>query len=293
MRRLHRGHTGFVLAFALAAIGILALPLCSGCTTTDTETGETDVIGVAVTIPPVADFVENVGGEHVSVTVMIPAGASPHTHEPTPGQMSQIGNADVYFKVGSGIEFELVWLDNLTAQNSDMEAIDCSNGIELRDNDPHIWTSPLNCITMVDTIAEGLASVDPPRADTYRQNGQAYATELRALHEEIAEMLSGPESRHFLVYHPSFGYFADDYDLVQLAIEREGKATTPQTLQRTIDLALEHSLEYVFVEPQFATAEAESIADAIGGRTVAIDPLPRTYVPAMRSTAEAISLELE
>ncbi len=290
MKNLHRSPAGTIPALALIVTGILALAFYSGCTT---GTGEAEGVGVAVTIPPVADFVQNVGGEHVSVTVMVPAGASPHTHEPTPSQMSKIAGADVYFKVGSGIEFELVWLDNLTAQNRDMEVVDCSTGIGLRDNDPHIWTSPLNTITMVETIAEGLASIDPPRADIYRQNGQAYAAELRTLHEEIEEMLSGPETRHFLVYHPSFGYFAADYNLVQMAIEREGKATTAQTLQRTIDRAIEHNLEYVFVEPQFATAEAESIADALGGQTVAIDPLPRSYIPGMRSVAEAISLELE
>ncbi|MFW6056519.1 MAG: metal ABC transporter solute-binding protein, Zn/Mn family [Chloroflexota bacterium] len=128
-----------ILSTACIAATLLALGLALACAV-EPDDGQPDHLSVAVTLPPFADFVENIGGQHVEVIVMVPAGASPHTHEPTPGQMSRIADADVYFKVGSGIEFELVWLDNLIAQNRDMQVVDCSSGIELHNNDPHIWT---------------------------------------------------------------------------------------------------------------------------------------------------------
>ncbi len=284
-------HTSSIAAGA-ACIAALLMSLFSACTIA-TIPEEEPALRAVTTIPPLADFLEHVGGGLVQVTIMVPAGASPHTYEPTPGQMSEVAHADVYFKVGSGVEFELVWLDKLIAQNPEMPVVDCSRGIELIDDDPHIWNSPLNAITMVHNIIEGLASVDPDNTDTYAKNGAAYVDELRALHSEIKQMFEGADSRYFLVYHPSFAYFADEYDLIQLAIEEEGKATTPQTLQRTIDTARKHGLRYVFVEPQFATAEAEGIAETLGAEVVAIDPLPRIYIPAMRSTAEAIARELK
>ena len=104
------------------------------------------------------EFVERIGGEKVEVTVMIPPGASPHTYEPTPSQMVDLTNATIYFKVGSGIDFEIVWLDKLIANNPDIIVVDCSEGINLQemtiadeyedeqsehdesDMDPHIWT---------------------------------------------------------------------------------------------------------------------------------------------------------
>ena len=77
-------------------------------------------VGVAVTIAPVADLVAQVGGDRVEVMVMVPPGRGPHDYEPTPNQMTQLSRADMYAKVGFGVEFELTWMDNLIEQNSDM-----------------------------------------------------------------------------------------------------------------------------------------------------------------------------
>ena len=278
------------LSLVLAAT-MASLVFGAGCTGQQPE--DETRLGVVVTIPPVADFVEQVGRELVDVTLMVPAGASPHTYEPTPGQMVEVSNADVYVKVGSGVEFELVWLDNLTAQNPDMPIVDCSKGVAKSGNDPHIWNSPQNAIVMVSNIMNGLSSADPANSEIYERNGADYVAQLSDLHEYIADRFADAASRHFMIYHPSFGYFAQEYGLVQLAIEHQGKSPTPQVLQACIDLATEHSLQYVFVAPQFATADAESVADAIDGDTAFIDPLASSYVPNMRSVAAAIDLELE
>ncbi|MHC1636176.1 MAG: metal ABC transporter solute-binding protein, Zn/Mn family, partial [Candidatus Methanospirareceae archaeon] len=90
-----------------------------------------DKIGVVVTIPPQAEFVEKIGGEKVKITVMVPSGASPHTYEPTPSQLKEVSEAKIYFKVGSGVEFEKAWMDKIIAINPDMLVIDTSQGIEL------------------------------------------------------------------------------------------------------------------------------------------------------------------
>ncbi len=84
---------------------------------------------VAVSILPLAEFVEQIGGDRVSVTVMVPPGASPHTYEPAPGQLTGLGDADVFFIVGSGVEFELQWMDRLIEMNDDMLIVNCSSGL--------------------------------------------------------------------------------------------------------------------------------------------------------------------
>ena len=282
-----RRRTAQGLALLLAAM-MLAGPV--GCATSESE--DTSTLKVVATIPPVADFVRWVGGERVALTLMVPAGASPHTYEPTPGQMVEVSKADVYVKVGSGVEFEIVWLDKLLAQNRDVALVDCSQGIAIVDNDPHIWTSPILAMQMVQNI-DGLSSVDPDNSESYRANGESYMAELTDLDNEIATQFSGASNRTFLIYHPSFAYFAAQYELVQLAIEHDGKPPTPQVLQASIDAAREHNLHYVFAAPQFAANDAQSVAAAIGGEVAFLDPLPDSYIPAMRATAAAIALDVK
>jgi len=284
---LHSGRTtttALLLAIALV-IG------AAGCAPAGSE--DDSRLSVAVTIPPVVDLVSQVGGKLVDVVLMVPAGASPHTYEPTPGQMVEVSEADVYVKVGSGVEFEIVWLDKLLAQNEDISLVDCSEGVSLMGSDPHIWNSPVIAMQMVENIVAGLASADPGNSVTYESNGEAYLGELASLDDEIVEQLGDASNRAFLIYHPAFGYFAAEYDLVQLAIEHEGKAPTPQVLQASVDAAVEHNLQFVFAAPQFATDNPQSVAEAIGGEVAFLDPLSDSYIPNMRAVAQAIAKELE
>ena len=273
---------------------LLATTLMVGATGCAANEEESSALGVATTILPVADFVNNVGGELVEVTLMVPSGASPHTYEPTPGQMVEVSEADVYVKVGSGVEFEVVWLDNLLEQNQDMEIVDCSEGVSLMGSDPHIWNSPVIAMQMAENIVDGLSQADPENADTYRKNGDAYVARLMSLHEDIESMFEDASTRVFMIYHPAFGYFAAEYGLTQLPIEHEGKDPTPQLLQKAIDDATEYNLQYVFVAPQFATDNATSVAEAIGGELASANALPEgDYIANMLDVAEAIALELE
>jgi zinc transport system substrate-binding protein len=251
-------------------------------------------LGVIVTILPQAEFVESIGGDKVDVTVMVPPGASPHTYEPTPSQMTALAEARLYAKVGSGVEFELTWMDKLTAQNKDMLVVDCSKGIELQQMtagdedepagsmDPHIWMSPRNAQIMVQNIADGLIQIDPDNRTYYEQNRDAYLQKLVQLDRDISEGLSGVKNRVFMVYHPAFGYFAGTYNLTMLPVEDEGKEPTPAGLQHLIEQAKEHNICVVFASPQFNPQSAKVIADAIDGRVVLINPLARDYIDNLR-----------
>ena len=253
-----------------------------------------DKVGVVVTVLPQADFVENVGGEKVSVTVMVPPGASPHTYEPKPVQMATLAEAEMYAKVGSGVEFELVWLDKLIAANKGMTVVDCSKGVEFQEvevedvheeehenhsgMDPHIWMSPLNAQIMVRNICDGLIEVDPKNRSYYEQNRDGYLKKLAEVDREIRDGLTEVKNRRFMVYHPAFGYFASEYNLEMITIEEEGKEPTAAGLMRLIEQAKAYDIRVVFAEPQSNPKSAEVIAEAIDGRVVLIDPLARDYI---------------
>lgn len=285
-----------VIVTIIITLAMLLIPTSQG----QNEAGN-DRLGVAVTLVPYADFVRNIGGDKVDVTIMVPSRASPHSYEPTTSQMVALSEAEVYVKVGAPIEFELAWMDKLVQQNPDMLVINGSTGIDFITStdpdepgmDPHVWTSPLKVKIIVQNICDGLIAADPDNTAYYQGNRDSYLNELDTLDEYINDKFESHAVRYFLIYHPSFGYFAEEYNLNQLSIEFEGKEPTPQGLQECIDLAKQYDLNYVFIEPQYPLQYAQAIADAIGGETAMANDLPQNYIDSMRSMADAIVLELE
>jgi zinc transport system substrate-binding protein len=260
------------------------------------ENGEDNRLGVVVTLLPQAEFVENVGGDRVKVTVMVPPGASPHTYEPKPAQLKALAEATLYAKIGSGVEFELVWMEKLLATNKEMVVVDCSKGVELHEAvaedehedehhgamDPHIWMSPANARVMVQNICDGLVEADPGNRRYYEQNRDVYLAQLAEIDREIRDGLAAVKNRRFMVYHPAFGYFAREYNLTMIPLEIDGKEPTAAGLTSLIEQAKAHDIRVIFAEPQFDPKSAAVVAEAIGGEVVLIDPLARDYTGNLR-----------
>jgi len=251
--------------------------------------GHVEKIRVIVTILPQAEFVEKIGGERVQVSVMVPPGASPHTYEPTPKQLVEVSEADIYFQVGSGIDFESAFMDKIVKLNSKMLVVNCSKGIEIFDRDPHVWLSPRNAKKMVRNIYDALVQVDPKNREYYRRNMELYLEELDKLDREIREILKNVTNRRFMIYHPAWGYFAREYNLTQIPVEKEGKEPTVRGLMALIDQARRLKMKVIFVSPQFDRKKAETIAESIQGRIIFLDPLAKDYVDNLRSAALKIA----
>ena len=266
---------------AISIISVLMMAVAVLVISCAPKTEPIERVGVVVTILPQAEFVQSVGGEKVDVTIMVPMGQSPHTYAPTFSQLAAVKQAKVYIKVGSGVEFELVHMDKIVEANEDMLVVDCSQGIELMEKDPHIWLSPRNAKIMVENICNGLIQVDPENKEYYIQNKNEYFTKLDDLDEDINNSLEGVTNRSFMVFHPAWGYFARDYNLTQIPVEIEGKTPSPRDVANLIQEAKEHNIKVLFASPQFDVRSAETIAEAIGGRVVFIDSLARNYISNM------------
>ncbi|MFP4050350.1 MAG: metal ABC transporter solute-binding protein, Zn/Mn family [Thermoplasmata archaeon] len=266
------------------------------------DTGDYE-LNVAVTIPPQKEFVEEVGGDNVKVTLMVPPGQDPHSYEPETRQMRELAKADIYFKVGSKIEFEETWMDTMKGYNPDMEIIDGAKEIELltmdghksddghehdEDVDPHIWLSSKNAIKMVDNLVNGLIEKDSDNEEFYKENAEDYKNKLSELDSELKEGLSQYEEREFLVYHPSFGYLANEYNLTQIPIQDEGKEPGTKGLENIIKQAKENNISVIFVSPQFDESNAETIADEIDGEVIMLNPLAENYLDNMRKLKEKL-----
>ena len=156
-------------------------------------------------------------------------------------------------------------------------------------DDPHIWLAPELVKIQAATIAQTLAELDPSNAKIYAANLTSVQAELDALNVELAATLAPAKGREFMVFHPAWGYFADAYGLIEVAIEHEGKEPGPAELQKLIDRARGKGIQAIFVQPQFSRRAAETIAREIGAQVVVADPLAADWAVNLRQVAESFA----
>jgi zinc transport system substrate-binding protein len=139
--------------------------------------------------------------------------------------------------------------------------------------DPHIWLSPPLVKIMARHALEALLDLAPEHAELFRHNHDAFTRRLDELHARIGQILADSQGQPFMVFHPSWGYFAHAYGLVQIPIEIDGKEPKPAQIRQLIQEAREHGIKVVFVQPQFSARSARMIADALDGQVLPADPL--------------------
>lgn len=262
-------------------------------------------LAVAVSVPPQADFVERIGGGRVRVEVMIPPGASHVDYSPSPRQMAVLAGARLYVKVGHpAFEVETRFIDPVLARSPAIRVVDMSRGMTFlagegaegwheghahSGGDPHVWVAPATVRVAARNIAAALEDADPLHAAEYRANLQAFLAEIdaldRTIRDRLGPALAGGAVRKFMVYHPSWGYFAREYGLEQIAIEAEGKEPSAQRLIQLIDRARREGVKVIFVQRGFPRKSAQVIADAIGGRVLTADPQERDWAGNLRRVA--------
>jgi len=265
-------------------------------------------ITIAVSIVPEETFVRAVAGDKAEIVTMIPPGKSPENYSPTPQEMESFSRADLYFSIGVPAE-EASILPKAKDFNSKIKIVDLAaivgevyphryfdedeehgSGND-EDNhshegrDPHIWLSPKRVMVMIDIIAQELSNFDPQNKSFYEKNAQDYIKKLEELDSEIRQTLNNIKNKTFIIYHPAFGYFADDYGLNMVAIENEGKEATVKNLQHVIDIARSEGIKVVFYQAETDSKQARTLAEEIGGKVQMLEPLSADYINNLRKMA--------
>jgi len=284
---------------ALVVITIMIIMgILAGCQNTKDGSAQANAdnkqekLSVFVSVLPQSDFVKQLGGDRVKVSVMMPPGANEHTFEPDSGQLKALSQADMYVKVGN-LPFEKAWMERLMAANQDMLVVDSSQSIELIDDNPHIWLSPRLVKIQAETISAALIKLDPQGKDYYMEKKELFLQQLDDLDKEITAQLQGAKGKSFLVYHPAWGYFARDYGLKEVGIEEHGKEPGAGEMARIIEFAHNNNIKTVFASVQHSTRSAEAVAAELGAKVVILDPLPANYFENMREVARIMAEELE
>jgi zinc transport system substrate-binding protein len=261
---------------------------------------------LTVTILPQKYFVKRIVGEKFEVNVMIPPGHNPATYAPTPLQMRAVSRSILYLKCGH-ILFESAWLNNIVSNTKGLKIVDTSIGVEplkgtdihvsdqdpVTGIDPHMWLSPKAVKIQAKNILDAVIDIDGKNRDFYESNYSKFIADIDRLDNEIKSILEKCSKKKFIVFHPAWGYFARDYGLEQVSIENEGKSPSPADMKSAIDVAKSEDIHIIFIQQQFDTNLAASVADEIKGQLVVLDPLAEDWMANMKRMATALSQSLK
>ncbi len=257
---------------------------------------------ITVSVLPQQYFVERLAGENFTVNVMVQPGESPENYEPTPQQMRSLSAASAYISIG--VSFENVWLDKIASANPAMMLVDSTVGIRKQpieghdhtvedhtgeELDPHIWTSPRLVKIQAQNITDALIKIDPDHEAEYKTNLDSFLQDINQLDTELTALFDGLNQKKFMIFHPSLGYFADDYGLTQIPIEIGGNEPSAQELAQFITIAEEENVHIIFVQPEFSKRSAETIAAEIDATVVELFILSPDWLNNLRSIGETIA----
>ncbi|MCQ2108262.1 MAG: zinc ABC transporter substrate-binding protein [Fibrobacter sp.] len=275
---------------------------------------------VAVTLQPYANVVSEIGGDQLEVVTLLPPGADPHTFEPKPSTLKDFAKASVYFSDGSGMDE--AWLPRFKGVNKNVQIVSLSKDInwmeedehhhhevesaaihageksvaehddhdEGEELDPHLWTSPLQMMQVARNICDALVQLDSANADLYIERWFDLTERLKKLDAELRASIAKlpQQARTFIVFHPSYGYFARDYGMTQLTVEVNGKEPKPRDLFNLAKTGKSNNVHIVFVQPQFSKRAATTIARELDAVILDTDPLSFEYEKNIRALLFAI-----
>lgn len=274
----------------LALLLLVIMLLLVGCTE---KININDKLTVATSIPPVAQFIEKVCKDKVDIITLLPNGASPETYEPTFKDKQALYNAKLFFSIGVPMEENSI----IPSLNEDIKNIELYKTVnehysDLYDDkhrDPHIWLSIKRAKIIVDIIANEMSVIDAANADFYKTNAAEYIKELNILETEIKNIFKSKQNRKFIVFHPAFNYFAEDFELYSYSLEEHGKETTAKNLSLMIDFAKKENIKTVFYQAEASAKIPETFANEISGNAMKLYPLAYNYCENLKSMANQIA----
>ena len=249
---------------------------------------------IVVSVLPQAYLVERIAGDSVEVMVMIPPGAGPSTYEPTMKQMAALARATLYLALGhKNFPFEKTWLGKMTGQYPKLEVVDASAGSGARSEDPHEWVSLRNAKEMASKIAAALGDRIPTYRARFENNLELLLADIDQLDKKVTARFKSLKNRRFYVFHSAWGHLAKDYGLEQVAVEHGHREPSSEELRGLVEKMRADGTKTIFYQPQNSPVSADVLAREIGGRAVAIDPLPRDWLKGMEAATNAIAEALD
>jgi zinc transport system substrate-binding protein len=264
---------------------------------------------IAVSIPPMQEWVSRIAGDRASITLVLPPGSSPHAFEPSPRQLAELGQADIWFTIS--VEYEYSLRPKVSAMFPKLSIVDVTKNVKFRtlrpgeqetgepasagqldpaltNRDQHTWLGYEQAKAEITFIRDTLIAKDPAGTEVYKKNYDAYLKEIDAVYNSLRTKLAPLAGSKVFVYHPAFGYFLDMFNITQEAVELGGKEPTQKELTALVELAKKERAKAIFVQAQFSQSAAQAVAKAVGAAVVPIDPLASDWLANLGRMGQAL-----
>jgi len=285
MRNYYRKVFPFILLFAFFLLFIIS------CTR---QNNQNNNLVIAVSIPPQAWFVSQIAGERAQALTLVPPGQNPHNYEPTPPQIHGLVSAGAW--ILSGSEFEIALLPKISSLFPNLKIVDGTKGVHFRltddhdcgdhhheneniySYDRHTWLGREPAKILATHIKDTLCVLDNQNEVYYKENCENLILIIDEVFDDLKIKLLPLKGSSVFVYHPSFGYFLDEFGMFQEAVETGGKEPTPRELNNLILKLKNENTAAIFVQTQFPTSAARSLAASTGVKLIALDPLAQDWL---------------
>lgn len=272
------------------AILILGFILLAGCGRKEEDTRPV----LAVSVEPQRELLQEIVGDSYRVITILPPAGDVESFEPSVQTMTDLQKALVWFKVGN-VPFERQLEPKIRENFPNLRIVSAGSGIRPvdgthgHDQDPHVWGSFANTRRMAASMASVMGGIKPEGEAAFERNLGAVDSRLQALDDSIRSMLADAPNRTFAIWHPSLSYFARDYGLTQIALETDGKETTPRQLRERLDSLAASGVKVIFYERAHGSAQAETAARQLGLKTVEISLNDSLWSRCLLRAAEALA----
>ena len=301
-----------VFALLLCAFVLFARYACSE--QGEKPEGDGEKLQVVCTLFPQYDFVREIAGDCVELTLLLPPGVESHSYDPTPSDMKAVASADIVIRVGENME---TWSSKLMGSAGDGAVLlDLADemGLELeahehgddehadsaKERDPHIWTDPVLAKDMVRIITEKLCELDEKNAAEYDSRSELYISKLEALDKDIKEIV-GNAKRRTVVFSGRFALknFTDRYGLKAVsALDACADNSEPSAaaVAKIVDTVKDENIPVIFYEELIEPKTAKIISSETGTKMLLFHSchnlskddfnLGETYLSLMRKNVE-------
>ncbi len=241
-------------------------------------------LNVLVSISPYRTFVTALGKSNVSVDVLLPQGTSDETFDPTIAMLKKVSHCQILIVTGK-LPLEKVLLARLSQLNPHIQVINL--GLQHpHETDPHLWMSVRNLQKEIPSIAQALSAADPQHQAFYHQNLIILLSQLHQLDQELQATLKSKSGHAFVITHPTLGYFARDYGLIQLALDHEeGKSTPIKAMQDMVREAKIHRVRVVISQIDTPAQTTQLLSQWLHATVIPLNPMSENYVAQIRFLA--------
>ncbi len=240
-------------------------------------------ISIAVSISPQAYFLKKISGEWINCLVLIPSGANHDVVETTISQARALAKAKTLFSIGHpNYVGERTWIERLKEIAPNLVIVPVLSVSDFNADDIHVWTSPILMEKMVQIMGDEMGRMLPEHRDELAERTKFAVQEIRSVSSDIHAQLDSYRGEHFLVLHPSWGYFAMEYGLRQLAIETDEKEPGPGQLRELVREARNAGIGWVYADRGYSASSIAPISEALSLKSETVDVLAENWPAEMR-----------